>query len=223
MEGEELVGVLDADERAGVARRERPLAERRLHARRQLEEPERVGDRRPALPHLLGHLLLRQADLLHEALVAERHLDRVEVLALDVLDDGHLEHGLRVRLADVARDAREPGAAGRPEPALARDQLVAAVPERPDRERLDDPELADRGGKLVERPLVEVLPRLVRVGADGLDLEVGDAAGEPAALLEVVEARARPALLARARGLLWEEGAEALAEGGFLGGHRARC
>ena len=54
-----------------------------------------------------------------------RRLDRVEVLALEVLDEGELELSLVVELADDGRDALEPGRLGRAKPPLAGDQLVA--------------------------------------------------------------------------------------------------
>src|SRR5690606_26742495 len=215
--------LLDGDEGAGVAGRDRAVAQGGLDAWGQPEEPERVRHRRPVLPYLVGHLLLRQPDLLDEPLVAEGDLDGVEVLALDVLDDGHLEHRLGVGLADEGGDLAEAGAAGGAEAALARDQLEPPVAEGAHRQRLDDAELADGRGELVECLLAEVLPRLVGVGPDGVDLDLGDAAGEAEAVLEVVEARARrlagdvaPLVGGLVRGHLGQEGAEALAEGGFL-------
>ena len=55
--------------------------------------------------------------------------------------------------------------------ALAGDQLVAAVVERADEDRLEDAVLADRRGQLVERRLVEGQARLLRVGVDVVDLD----------------------------------------------------
>ena len=133
--------VAEADEHACVAGREQAVADRGLHARREAEQPQQVGHARAALAHLVGHLLLRQPDLVDEALVAEGDLDGGEVLALDVLYDGHLQHGLRVGLADKGRHAPEPGLAGGAETALARDQLELAAAEGAHGERLDDAQL----------------------------------------------------------------------------------
>src|SRR5690606_41990119 len=86
-----------------------------------------------------------------------------------------------------------------------------------------DAELADGRGELVECLLAEVLPRLVGVGPDGVDLDLGDAAGEAEAVLVVVEARARrlagdlaPLVGGLVRGPLGPQGDEALAVGGLL-------
>ncbi len=158
-------------------------------------------------------------------MVAEGDLDGVEVLALDVLDDRHLQHGLGVGLADVGRHAAEPGALGRAEAALARDDLEPATAERADGDRLDDAELADAGGELVERFLVERLARLVRVRPDGLHVELGDAAEQADAVLEVVELGAGGVAFARVLAPLrggGEQRAETFAERCFLRRHGGR-
>ena len=68
-----------------------------------------------------------------------------------------------------------PGLAGRAPAALAGDELVAVLAERPDEDRLEDAVLADRRRQLVERLLVEDHPRLVRVRLDPIDGDDPDA------------------------------------------------
>lgn len=58
---------------------------------------------------------------------APRLLDKVEVLALEVLDHRQQAGLLHVHVEDEAGHAREPRQPGRTEAALARDELVAAV------------------------------------------------------------------------------------------------
>ena len=67
----------------------------------------------------------------------------------------------------------EPGPLGGPPASLAGDQLVAPVDD-PHEDRLEHAELGDRGGQLAERLLVEVHPRLVRVGHDVGDRDLGE-------------------------------------------------
>ena len=74
-----------------------------------------------------------------------------------------------VGLFELALVAQE--AVGAPA-ALAHDQLVAAVTDRADGDRLLEAAGVDRGGELAQRLLVEVLPGLVGIG---LDLVEGDA------------------------------------------------
>src|SRR5688572_2057977 len=59
--------------------------------------------------------------------------------------------------------------------ALARNQLVAPAGERADDHRLDDPARGDRGGELLERGLVEMTARLIRVRLDRGDRQAGEA------------------------------------------------
>ena len=101
-----------------------PLGQQALDPGRELEESEDVGDRRPALPHPGGHLLVGVAELLDELLVRRRLLEGVQVLPVEVLHQGLLEAVRIVRHLDEHRDLLEPGPPGRPPPPLAGDELV---------------------------------------------------------------------------------------------------
>ena len=61
----------------------------------------------------------------------------VEILALEVLDERHLELGLVIELADDRRDPLEAGRRGRAQPPLAGNQPVA-VDRLRDEDRLQD-------------------------------------------------------------------------------------
>ena len=75
----------------------------------EVEQPERVGDGRPGPPDPLGDLVLGEPELVDQLAVGERLLDRVEVGALDVLDEGELELVAVGELADERRDPLEAG------------------------------------------------------------------------------------------------------------------
>ena len=66
-----------------------------LDRRRELEQPQGVGDRRAALAHPPGQVVVGELEVLDELLVGGRLLERVEVLAVEVLDQGLLERGRR--------------------------------------------------------------------------------------------------------------------------------
>ena len=71
------------------------------------------------------------AEVLDQLLVGGRLLERVEVLAVEVLDQGLLEAVGLVGRLDQDGDGLQPGPPGRPPPALAGDELVvvaASVP-----------------------------------------------------------------------------------------------
>ena len=84
-----------------MAHRYEPLLESELHLVGECEQTHVVRYRGAFLSHLVGHLLLRQAALVDQALHAERYLYGVEVLPLDVLHEGHGMEVLVVGLAHV--------------------------------------------------------------------------------------------------------------------------
>ena len=92
-------------------------------------------------------------------------LDRVEVLADHVLDQRRLQPLGLLLVADHRRHLLDPGLLGGAPAALAGDQLVAAVGEGADEQRLNDAAGLDRGGQRRQRLLVELGPRLGRDSA----------------------------------------------------------
>ena len=115
-------------------------------------------------------LFLREAELLVELVVGVRLFDRVQVFALDVLDERDLQDvAVGHRLLDDDGDGRQAGLLRGAEAALAGDQAIFIVASARDDERLDDAVLADAAGQLLDRGLVEGLARLIRVRRDLLD------------------------------------------------------
>ncbi|GIU90254.1 MAG: hypothetical protein KatS3mg010_1353 [Acidimicrobiia bacterium] len=153
------------EERARVAHPQRAVLHVPLDRRRELEQPEHVGDRRPGLADPLGHLVVREVEVLDQLLVGRRLLQRVQLLALDVLDDGLLQHRGVVGVPDDGGDRLEADPAGGPPATLAGDELEG-VALLPDEHRLEDAHLPDRLGEGREALLVEVLARLLGVGPD---------------------------------------------------------
>ena len=94
-----------------------------------------------------------------------RLFDRVEVFALEVLDERELQHVLIGRFADNDRRLRQPRPLRRPPAAFASDEfkLVAALAGD---QRLDDPVLFDRGDEFIEMVVAENGARLERRGHD---------------------------------------------------------
>ena len=96
-----------AEQRAGVAHRSVPLLEEPLDRRRELQEPQGVRDRGAALADPGRDVVVGEREVLDELLVGRRLLERVELLALDVLDDRLLRASTRRR-----RRGRSPGSSG---------------------------------------------------------------------------------------------------------------
>ena len=113
-----------------------------LDGRVEVEQAQRVGDRRARPPDPVGDCSWREPELVDELAVGEGGLDRVEVLALEVLDERELE---LLAVGELADDRRDPVQAGRdrgPEATLAGDELVA-VEGLGHEDRLDDAVLGD--------------------------------------------------------------------------------
>ena len=138
----------------------------------QLQQPQEVRDRRAILPHRGRDVFLRQLEFVGEAAVGERLFDRVQVLALDVLDERHLEERLLLPRRDVAhddRDAEQAGALRGAPAALARDDLEA-VADLADDDRLDDAVGLDGLRQLLEPRVVDVPARLEIVRRETIDV-----------------------------------------------------
>ena len=103
------------------------------------------------LPDPARDLVVGQAEVLDELLVRGGLLERVELVAVEVLDERLLERGGVVGLADQRRDRLEADPPGRPPAALTRDQLVA-VAHRAHEHRLEHADLADRVGQRRRAP-----------------------------------------------------------------------
>ena len=111
-----------AEQRPGVAGGQLAVGHEVLDRRRELEQAQGVGDRRAALADPLGDLLLGELEVLDQLLVGRGLLERVEVLAVEVLDQRLLERRRRRR-----RRARSPGSSARPARLAARQRRSPAM------------------------------------------------------------------------------------------------
>ena len=143
----------------------------------QVEQPDQVGDGGAAAADAPRQLLLGEAEVLDQGGAGARLLDRVEVLADHVLDQRHLQPLGQLGVADDRRHLLQAGLLRGAPAALAGDQLVAAVGQGADEQRLDDAAALDRGGEAGQRLGVEAGARLVRVRLDQLDRQLAQLAG----------------------------------------------
>ena len=110
-----------------MAHRQRRPTDVVAHFRGQPQQPDVVGHRRSILADRLGDLLLGQAELVGEPAVGVRLFDRIEVLALDVLD----ERGRQQPSSGMSRTTTgtfsSPARCDGTPAALAGDDLVAVL------------------------------------------------------------------------------------------------
>src|SRR5262245_20517212 len=95
---QDLVGQLELpghrrqrEQRARVAHRQPPTSQVGLNLLREPQQPQTVRDRRAVLADPLRELLLRPREFRQELLIGLRRLDRVQVLAQEILDQRELD------------------------------------------------------------------------------------------------------------------------------------
>jgi hypothetical protein len=117
-----------------VAHRQPAIFDHGADAVGQLEQADRVGHRRAILADPVGDLVGGQRELLDQPLVGQGLLDRVQVGALEVLDQRALEGLARVDVLDHHRDvvasprAAPPATAARRRSGCSRRPVAAARP-----------------------------------------------------------------------------------------------
>ena len=125
-------------------------------------------------------LLVREAELFHQPLQALGFFQRIEVFALDVLDERHGGGGLVGHVAHQHGHGIEARQSGGAKPPLARDDFVfarvVATRQAPHQNGLHDALGLDRLGQLVESALVHAGARLVHAGHHVIQAQ---AAGQP--------------------------------------------
>ncbi len=84
-----------------MAHRQRTIGDARLHIRGKFQQSQQVSDVAARFVDDLGQRFLRMAIFAGKPLIRLRLFDRVEVLALDILDQRDLE---RLRIVEVADD-----------------------------------------------------------------------------------------------------------------------
>ena len=186
-----LVG--ERQQRSRVAHVELTSGHLTANIRRQAQQPQIVRDGRAVFSHRDGNGVLRQAVIVAQAAVGLRFLDRVQIFALDVLDEGHFEQLVVGDVANRDGDFEEAGALGRAPTALAGDDLVVRA-RATDENRLNHPVTADRLCEFFEPRLVERHARLARIRDEQIEVEL-----ERARLIRRAEAALAPPVPESAR------------------------
>ena len=109
-----MAGVLKAQQGAGVPGAKDTRRHPPLHGHRKLEQPDGVRDDRPAAAEPVGQLVVRDPELGEQLLVRGRLLERVELDAVDVLEQGVTQHVVVAGPPDDRRDPPRARPAARP-------------------------------------------------------------------------------------------------------------
>ena len=114
-----------------MAGRQLAFAQPGLHLFRQIQQPHRVGDVGAGLAHLLGDLFLGPVERRgHQLVIGHRLFQRIQVGALDVLDDCDFQRLAVGHLAHHHRHVMQLGQLGGPPAAFARHDLIAVGAQR---------------------------------------------------------------------------------------------
>ena len=122
-------------------------------------------------PYSCRQLLLRQPVGIDQLAEGEGDLDRIEVLALDILDQRHLHYLVVIHGADIGGDRLQLYQPGSAVAALTADDdiLPLSLTILSHGDRLDEPDVLDRGGQLLKGLGIEVSPWLVGIGVNGIE------------------------------------------------------
>ncbi len=110
-------GVGDGEQGAGVAGGDAALFDKLTNGSFELEQTEGVGDGGAIFSGALGDLLLSEVELVGKALEGVGLLDGIEILALEVFDEGHFHrHTLRYVTDDNGHAVHFGALSGAPTP-----------------------------------------------------------------------------------------------------------
>ena len=145
-----------------TGRYDRPC-EHVLDVLRQIEQTHRIGDRGTVLAHALRDVFLAHLEVLGKSRVGGGFFNGVEVLALEILNERHLEHITITGLTDYDRNFSEPQFPSSTESTLTGDQFQGAF-HLTDDQRLNDAMLTNRIDQLGQLLSQELCSRLQGAG-----------------------------------------------------------
>jgi hypothetical protein len=146
-----------------------PAHQELLRWRCELQQAQQVRCRGPRAANGVGRLLVRHRELVNQALQTERFLERVEVLALDVLDQRHGQRGFVRDMPDQGRHLAQACHLRRSPAPLAGNDFVTVIADRAHKDRLHEPLHPDRRRQFFERSRVHLRARLVFPGLQAID------------------------------------------------------
>ena len=109
----------------------------------QMEQPKRIGHRRSATTHPYRHLVLCKPEFVHQTMEGRGLLQWIEVISVDVLDNGLLETVPITDIPDQRGYGRQPGPPSRSPATLPSHQFKAVLGPAHEN-RLQNTDLLDR-------------------------------------------------------------------------------
>ena len=177
-----------------------------LHRVGQIEQAQQVAGRTAAAAHGLRRLFVRELEIADQALQTLRFFQRVEVFALDVLDQRHHGCGFVGHFLHQHGHRGQAGQACGAVAAFAGDDLVVPRTDRSHEDGLHHPLAADALGQLVQGAFVHARARLVLAGAQLVQWQLGGLARAGGGCVADLGAEQRFQAHAQALGFLGDHG-----------------
>ena len=139
-----------------------------LDRNRQLQQANHIGDDRSGSAESIRQFLVGDTELLQQLLVGRRLFERIQLDAVDVLQQRVAQHGVVGGIAHDRRNGFQTGFLTGPPPALAHHQLISRSggARGAYHDRLHQPEFPDRMYEFGERLFFEDLARLLGIPLD---------------------------------------------------------
>ncbi|MNU90834.1 hypothetical protein D3C71_807120 [compost metagenome] len=176
---------------------------------RQGDQAQQVGHGHPGLAHSFGHLLLGQLEFLLQTLQGHRFFDRVEVFALDVLDQRNGNGRFIRHIAHHRRNGFLPGLLTGAPAAFTGNDFKAATANRAYHDRLHHALGLDRQCQLFECLRIHITTRLVFAALEQVQGQV----------LQLTVIGLRRLFFQRADGRTTQQCIQSTSETSFLDGH----
>ena len=175
MRHQDLLGPVQREQGAGVAHLDVAGQQHGLHRVGQVQQTQQVGGGAAGTANGLGGLLVGVVELVDETLDGAGLLQRVQVLALDVLDQGQGQGVLVTDFLDDDRYRLQLGERRGAETPFAGDDLVAPVVDGTDHQGLQQAMLMDRVRQLLQGGFVHAGAGLVAPGLQQVQGDLADA------------------------------------------------
>ena len=120
---------------------------------------------------------LRHTFVVRQPLVRPCFFDRIEILALQVLDQRQRHHLAIVERTNNGGNVMQPGTLCGSPAAFSGNEFVPPVTLWTNDDRLDNPACSDRGGQLVKRGVIKMGPRLSFQRFDSRNRDIRHSAG----------------------------------------------
>ena len=130
----------------------------------QIQQTERIGNRRAGLSDAGSGFLLGQGIVLHQFLIAAGFFHRIQVFALKIFHQCQLRDALVVRVKNADRNLRQSRQSGRTPATLSRNGLIISRVQSAYNDRLDQAVPRNGCGEILQPLLVKVFSRLVLPG-----------------------------------------------------------